>query len=246
MKKIYIIALVSAMISGLLIYGFLSGYEKKDKTQKAAAKGDMENIVVAVVDIPAYTEITGEMVTLKAVPIGVAHTSAARKVEDVVGKVTGSDIIIDEHVLKSKLLDDEGSGTSLSLQIPEGMRAMTIATDVTSGVAGYIEEGDLIDIMANINASPNDEVNVSGENKTIKSSVTTTVVEAVQVLKLGNVTSAGNEDFLYESITLLLTPEQCQEIFVAEKLGSLKIVLREKTDDKKVEGKAIKATDIVE
>ena len=51
MKKIYIIAVVAALLSSVLIYGFLSSYDKKNGDGSVNYK--TEKVVVALTDIPA-------------------------------------------------------------------------------------------------------------------------------------------------------------------------------------------------
>lgn len=245
MKKIYIIALIAAMVSGLLLYGFLSGYEKKSEVKKEETNQKMEQVVVAVNDIPAYVEIKTDMVQLMNVPMGTCHKSAAHKLEDVVGKITDGKIVAEEMILTSKLLSHNDAGGSLSLQIPKGKRAMTIAVDVITGVAGYIEQNDLIDIMVEIKASPNDSIKVSGATKSIGGVVTKTIAESVKVLRVGEVSAQGLENNVYANLTLLLTAKQCQKIFTAEKTGSLKVILREKTDKQTENNSAMSISDVL-
>ena len=56
MKKIYIIAVVAALLSSVLIYGFLSSYDKKNGDGSVNYK--TEKVVVALTDIPANTTVT--------------------------------------------------------------------------------------------------------------------------------------------------------------------------------------------
>ena len=55
MKKIYIIALISAAVCGVLLYSFFSGYEKKQEQVAETQVQETEQVVVAVKDIKGYT-----------------------------------------------------------------------------------------------------------------------------------------------------------------------------------------------
>jgi Flp pilus assembly protein CpaB len=111
------------------------------------------------------------------------------------------------------------------------MRAMTINADVVSGVAGYIEEGDLVDVLAITeaeSAESADTIKVNGKTKTVKNTITYTAVKNVKVLKLGDITT--EKGTVYSTVTLQLSPKQCFRLFTAENNGTLRICLRQKGD----------------
>lgn len=192
MKKIYIIAIISATICGILLYSFFSGYEKKvgETKTKAVNQQKTEMVVVAGKDIKAYTEIKRDMLQLVSVPEGSVHGNAARKIEDVEGRITEREIESGEQILKDKVYEKGSSGTSLSYQLPKGMRAMTIEVTLPQDIAGYMKEGDLVDL-------------ISGEKKKKK-----VVCSGVEVLRLGEVTNRGSGK-VNTNITLKLTQKQC-------------------------------------
>lgn len=132
MKKIYIIAIISAAICGILLYSFFSGYEKKVGETKTKVENQQktETVVVAGKNIKAYTEIKRDMLQLVSVPEGSAQWKCKQeKIEDVEGRITEREIESGEQILKDKIYEKGSSGTSLSYQLPKGMRAMTIVVD---------------------------------------------------------------------------------------------------------------------
>ena len=98
MKKIVIFALIAALCAGALLYFYLGNLEAQKQVEV-----QYDTVVAAATDIPAYTQITADMLTLKQIPQGYAHPLAARTVEEVVGLVTVSDILAGEEMLPSKL-----------------------------------------------------------------------------------------------------------------------------------------------
>ena len=215
MKKIYIIALISAAICGVLLYSFFSGYEKREEQVAETQVQETEQVVVAVKDIKGYTEIKSDMVQLKSVPAGSSHSNAAHNLNDVIGKITEREIASGEQILNNKIYKKGDSGNSLSYQIPKGMRAMTIAVDLQQHVAGYLSEGDLIDIITT-------PVNSKKNKKFV-------ALSSVKILKIGEVTAAGAGN-VNTNITLLLTPKQC---LIMSGISNFNITLREKTDTTK-------------
>lgn len=212
MKKIYIIAIVSAAICGILLYSFFSGYEKKTTEVPEKSEQRTEQIVVASQDIPAYSELKREMLKVVSVPEGSSHKNAAHTIEEAVGKITEREITSEEQILLNKIYETGDSGTSLSYQIPKGMRAMTTTVSLEQDVAGYLEEGDLIDLIATVPQKGN-----------------TVVLSAVKILRLGEVTARGSEQ-VNTNITLLLTPKQCITLANLKSESGFFVTLREKTD----------------
>ena len=78
MKKIYIIAVVAALLSSVLIYGFLSSYDKKNGDGSVNYK--TEKVVVALTDIPANTTVTDKMVKEVDMPVDGIHPKALPKI----------------------------------------------------------------------------------------------------------------------------------------------------------------------
>ena len=172
MKKIYVIALISAAVCGVLLYSFFSGYEKREEQVAETQVQETEQVVVAVKDIKGYTEIKSNMVQLISVPAGSSHSNAAHNLKDVIGKITEREIASGEQILNNKIYKKGDSGNSLSYQIPKGMRAMTIAVDLQQDVAGYLSEGDLIDIITT-------PVNSKNNKKFV-------ALSSVKILKIGD------------------------------------------------------------
>lgn len=208
MKKIYIIAIISAALCGILLYSFFSGYEKKSNENTEENEQKTEQVVIATKDIPAYTELKREMLKVISVTEGSSHANAAHTIEEAAGKITEREIASGEQILTNKIYKTGDSGTSLSYEIPKGMRAMTISVGLEQDVAGYMEEGDLIDIIVS-----------SGKNKVV-------ALSAVEIIRLGEVTNRGSGK-VQNNITLLLTPKQCLTL---AGIGEFDVALREKTD----------------
>lgn len=133
------------------------------------------------------------MLQLVSVPEGSAHGNAGRKIGDVEGRITEREIESGEQILKDKIYEKGSSGTSLSYQLPKGMRAMTIVVDLPQNIAGYMKEGDLVDLIS------------GGKTKKY------VVCSGVEVLRLGEVTNRGSGK-VNTNITLKLTKKQCMTV----------------------------------
>jgi pilus assembly protein CpaB len=131
-KKVKILALLSAIVTALLLFVFLSSLIK-------FGGSDTSKIVTAAQDIPANTLITQEMLVSTDVPTDAVLPGAITKISDVVGKALKSDIYIGEQIISAKMIvpGETGDG-ALSYAFEPGMRAITIGVDATSGVAGML------------------------------------------------------------------------------------------------------------
>lgn len=238
MKKVVLFAVIAALCAGALLYFYLGKLE----TQKEV-KIEYDNVVVAAVDIPAFTPITADMVTFKQIPMGYAHPLSAHTIEEVVGYVTESEILQGEEIFIAKLKQYGESDSGLSYIVPEGMRALTIAVDEVSGVAGFLQPGDYVDVLSYTTATVQTvktEQAPDGTQQTTQTaqSVSTTVVAAqnIRVVAIGmslttnTQVAADGSTAMYGSVTLLVTPEDAMRIVQGSKSGVIALILRASGD----------------
>ena len=241
MKKIVIFALIAALCAGALLYFYLGNLEAQKEVQV-----QYDSVVVAAVDIPEFTPITSEMLTIQQIPQGYAHPLAARSIDEVVGLVTESNIVTGEQLLPSKLKQFGETDSGLSYVVPEGMRAVTIPVDEVSGVAGFLKRGDYVDVISYTSTSYDMVVANKAQNGTDPTaepaqgdvSQSTTVVAAQNVLiaAIGTslaATTSSTEDPVaigYNSVTLILTPEDAMRVVQGSRSGSLVLILRASGD----------------
>ncbi len=244
MKKVVLFALIAALCAGALLYVYLGKLE-----QQKEVKVVYESVVVAAQPIPAYTPITPDMVTIKQVPQGSSHPSAARSADEVIGFVTESALITGEEILPAKLKQPGQAESGLSYVVPVGMRAITIAVDDISGVAGFIQRGDYIDVLAYVSVKvlgfdgmdpelykqmtgqdvPAEDIGVTVESATV------VIAQNICVAAIGKTFANSSSEIEggYGSITLFVTPEDAMRINHAAKSGILTVVLRATGDHEK-------------
>lgn len=248
MKKIVLFALIAALCAGALLYFYLGKLE-----QQKEVKIEYENVIVATTTIPAYTPITADMVTIRQVPLGIAHPLAARTLEEVVGYVTESETLEGEQLLPPKLKQLGQTESGLSYIIPEGMRAVTIPVDEVTGVAGFLQRGDYVDVITNVatayaptpaeqgqadavQAEPAaDGATPAVQTGTTERATTLVAAQNVRIAALGTSLTNGsgtNADGVisYASITLFLTPEEAMRVLHASRSGAVMIILRASGD----------------
>jgi pilus assembly protein CpaB len=215
-KKVYLISAVMALVVGIAVYAFASSLEQKARPVNI----ETQTVVTAVLDIPENTLVTEDMVTMQSLPVQAVHPSAVTDPSQVIGQITKYPIMASEQVLLSRLGEQGEGAETLSFKLEEGYRALTVAVDEVTGVAGYIEAGDHVDMIATL-IYPTNEGEVSY-------AVSTMLCENLLVLKTGlkTIGSTDSASALYSSVTLSVTPDDALKINYAASNGRLRFVLR--------------------
>lgn len=206
MKRIQILAIIAAIFTVIMVYFFLGGVKEASQIPSAS-------VVQSAVDIKANTEISAEMVKLVEIPETAVTQNAMTTIESVVGKVSTGDIYTGEQIIASKLAEPGVSTKELSYLVEPGKRAVTVAVDAVSGIAGLIEPGNKVDVIVVY-----DESNVAG-----------TILENIPVLSVGKRMTSGASvslEDVYETVTLSLDPAQSLKIRQAEAKGTISMALR--------------------
>jgi len=229
LKKIKILALISAILTALSLFLFLNSLKQE------VVKG---KVLIATANIPEDTVITKDMVILTEWPDEAIHPDALSDAALALGLVAKSDIAVGEQILKSKLLTagDNNSNSTLAYAIEPGMRAITIAVDDISGLAGMLKPGNKVDILAQFSVEQNVlNPGSSSDNRMIM--YTKMLLQNITVLAVDSVLTksgkaAGKDGTAsYASITLQVTPEQAMKTSFSEYSGKLKVILRSPLDE---------------
>jgi pilus assembly protein CpaB len=223
-KKIKLAALISALITASLLYIFLSSLGHAGESDRLA-------VVTAAVDIPSDTLITEDMVTVTKLPADAILGDSATEVKLVYGKVAKTDIFAGEQILKHKLVSaGDTKNEELAYTIEPGMRAISIAVDSTTGLAGMLKPNYKVDIISDFDREIKDGSSIS---------YTTMVAEDITILSVDSVLSEGGKEqpedgkATYSTITLQVTPDQAMKLSLSEYKGHLRAILRSPLDEKK-------------
>lgn len=243
MKKVKVLALVTAVIAAVLLYNFLNSLD-----EKASVEVIKTGVLTASVNIPPNTPITAEMVEMIEIPVEAAHAEAVVNEAAAVGKFSKYEITAGEQVLSTKLISPEGGGGdgTLAYEIKPGMRAISIGVGNLSGLVGMIKPKNTVDIIAQYQKP---EKQPDGAEKVID--YTTMLAENITVLAVDDVLSQEGKalnpetGLYYTSVTLQVTSAQAMELNMAEYKGQLRLILRSPLDEGIVSPKTIKFDDII-
>lgn len=215
-----IIGLSVAIVLGL----FASVFVYRQVARIAAVRpASASQIVVAAVHLPLGTRLGPQQLKLiswlgdKPIP------GMFTRIEDCVNRAVITPVTENEPILESKLAPKEG-GAGLSVAIPEGMRALSVAVNEVVGVAGFVLPGTMVDVLAT--GSP---VNRGSE------SVTLTILQNIRVLAAGQKIEQDKDGKpqTVTVVTLLVTPEDANRLAMAASQGKIQLALRNTIDSKK-------------
>lgn len=125
-----------------------------------------------------------------------------------------------------------------SMEIPDGMRVVTVSVNLTKTHSGLILPGDRVDVQVTYKARDL----VAGMVTRTK-----TLLEYVKVFATDSVRDANNTEngeVHAKNISLLVTPEQANLLMLAESKGNLTLALRSKDDTKSVQTQALSEIDL--
>jgi pilus assembly protein CpaB len=226
-NKRLLFVLGSAVVFGLLAAVSVSRY----LSDAQANTRNMNNVVVAKVDIPLGTKVAAEQLSTVQFPSNAIPEGTFDNAEKLVGRVTVTNVAAREPVTDFKLAP-EGSAGGLSAVIPAGYRAMTVKVDDVIGVAGFLQPGTMVDVLTVIEQPG---TMVSGNP------ISKIVLQNVKVLASGQNLDKPKDDResdVVKAVTLQVTPDQAEKLALASTEGKLRLVLRNgiDQDDEQTQG----------
>ncbi|MBV8938853.1 MAG: Flp pilus assembly protein CpaB [Alphaproteobacteria bacterium] len=208
------------------------------------------DVLVARSDIPIGTVLNNSMVDKQPWPKHLVVNDfivSGAPDSNVEGMVTRSEFHTREPLMISRLAKPNDV-SFLAAGLPKGMRAITVATDAITGVAGYIFPGDRVDIVFTHNVpqeAPEQMTGVKRNDATSSQKPTTSEVllPNLRVLAVNlRKTEVRNPQQPQQSqqqqtveaptnITLEMAQDDVKKIRLAEKNGTLSLALRSLQDE---------------
>lgn len=217
------LALVLAMVSGVLIFMWTSRVAQQNTAPAAVA--DTVPVVVAKVDIRTGTKLDPDMLDTREFTPASRPSGAFSSIEEIEGRVLSVNVGGNEAITASKLADPSVIGGGVSALIAPGKRAMSVKGNEVMGLSGFVRPGDRVDVIASMTVGSRD------------TAVTKLVLERVKVLATGTELTPPDEDGKTASVdvyTLELTPKESERLALAATRGTLNFALRNEQDEEKV------------
>jgi pilus assembly protein CpaB len=240
-RRFIILAVVLGLLGAVLVYAAFS----RGGSESSESSGTADSpVVVAKADIPARTRITAAMVEVRLVPADAVGLQAFTDPAKAAGQITRFPIAANEQVLSSKVIGPttgaNAASRSLSYTIPPGKRAFAIGTSDVAMAGGLVLPGDYVDIVVIHDV----EFSRAGNVETRENFLVQTLFQNIEVLAVSQAivdtvaeaTPTANGQRVRNSearpipgagtVTLALTPEQAQRIYLAESNGRIRFALR--------------------
>ena len=213
-----LLAMLAATLAAIVVYSALQ--RREIALQKAVASS--VEIVVAARDLPIGTRIEAGAVKLARWSRDSLPPGAITDLAGAIGGVVKDRFGENEPVVADKLFSGQKSGGVLPLLIPAGMRAMSVAVDEVSDVSGFILPGSKVDVLVSVTQT-------QGNQKPFSK----LVLQDVSVLAVAQQLDNGkDEPQLVKVVTLLVAPDEAERLGLAASEGTLRLALRNYTDNK--------------
>src|ERR1017187_3236244 len=213
------------MIGGLaLAVGLLVAFTVYNRLRTFAGSANNAGgvpVVVAADDIQVGAKVQAQDVLVVTIPAAAVPPGAFSATSKVLGRGAVMPVSKGEFILPSKLAA-LNAGAGLPSMIPPGMRAVSVRVNDVVSVAGFVQPGTRVDVLA---------TGSEGNERQ-----TTTVLENVAVIAVGRSLLdriVTGETQNAPVITLLVSPDDAQKLTLASQEGRIQLALRNPLDTKK-------------
>ena len=227
MKKVYLIAVIVAIIAGVATYMFATEIDSKTKFKDA----EMVTVLVPTADIDKNVEITADMFEGDNPQIVTKEILAADSTDNYVKAhtdliddannvhmVTVDKLYANEPINKNRLEDKNGDDVALSLKLPKGMVAYSFDAASVKSVDGYISEGDTVDVL----------VNKTDDAGNVKTEIAYKDLKILRVSTNADNSTAsqnGTKITTYSTLTVEVTKKQALKLYEIENKYDYKLIL---------------------
>lgn len=220
-----LIALVAAIVIAVIASRYVYRQIQHASTVKPIPVG---HIVVATRPLALGTPLTAQDLSLITWPKGTVLNGSFTRIQDCIGRSLITPVAKNEPILEGKLAPKE-AGVGLPAAIPIGMRAVSVRVDDVVGVSGFAMPGTMVDVMA------------TGTPQGGGDSVTRTIIQDVRVLAAGQTVEQDKQGKpkTVGVVTLLLTPEQSDQLTMASTDNRIHLALRNTIDTKMIKSKPV-------
>jgi pilus assembly protein CpaB len=206
-----IVGLLLALGTGVLLLNYLGS------VHASAAVIETKKVYVAARDIPARALLNDAYVTEAMRPANEIDQDAVVDRKQIAGKYSLITIPAGSVVTGSKI--GVTGANALPARLPVGMRAVSISIDKVKGVAGLIQPGDRVDVVA---VPPRVGSEVPHASAILRGALVLAMGNEVETTSATPSPDAQN----LTTVTLALTPKQVNLLASADLNTTLRLALR--------------------
>ena len=231
-KQLLMMAGVAGLLTFVLLYWGLSHLigsgEKQDQPEQPVVQ--MVKVVQAKTDIKAREQLKDNMLQVVEVPASMLPAGALTEISGLAGRPTRVAIMAGDFLTERKLYQDIKDSGFTGI-IPPDRRAMSIAVTDVTGVSGFMNPGDYVDVM--FITEKMDNTKISGEvilQNVLLLGVNSTAERTEEKQEKKNGELQGKSDAAFGgkpmTATLAVRPEEELRLAVAAQAGQLYLALR--------------------
>lgn len=236
-------ALALALLAGVLVFAGLANFGRDNTNGLGSASAD---VLIAKETIKAGNAIKADDFRVARVAERELVIEAVADLGGVEGQIARTDILQGQQLSLQQIAQSAGDALAdqLTFKIPEGQRAVAVEVGEVTGVGGLLIPGDRVDVLVTVK-----ERILNTDQSLLR---VRTVLQNVEVLaraqdEVNNVPALGTNgrpnadgqdpnvarrpdnldaDPELQSVTLSLTPEQVQQLVLADALGDITLSMR--------------------
>ena len=226
------IALGVALVLGLLAVYFANILLSSNVQQTAQTPAGTAKVAVASVPLDYGVPVTPDKVRfvdypLNSIPPGSFRT-AAELTDNGKTRIALRPMLVNEPILANKVTGS-GQGASIAALLPDGKRAAAVRINDVSGVAGFVQPNDAVDVLITRQASA---ASNSGDAQ-----VTDVLLQNTRVIAIDQqANGADGKPVLAKTVTLEVTPVDAQKLALGQQMGALSLVLRKPGEEQNIAG----------
>jgi len=222
-------ALVFGAMATFMAMGWLN---KQGQVAKPKPAQQMVPVVVAAKDVPPTVALSRDQLKVHMWPPDSALAGKFSRPEELEGRVTATSLAAGEPILENKMAP-KGVTPGLTALLAPDKRAMTVKVDEASGVAGFLNPDNRVDVVVTVDKG---DYNLDPISKV--------VLQNLRVLGIGQKIekSLGEKPQVVPTVTLEVSPDEGERLALATREGAVSLVLRNQKDMGKVETTGVRTS----
>jgi pilus assembly protein CpaB len=228
--------LMMALVFGAMATFMAMGWLKNQaRIAKPATTQQMVPVVVAAKDVPPTVALARDQLKVHMWPADSTLAGKFSRPEELEGRVTAISLAAGEPVLENKLAP-KGVIPGLTALLPQDKRAMTVKVDEASGVAGFLNPDNRVDVVVTVDKG---DYNLDPISKV--------VLQNLRVLGIGQKIekNLGEKPQVVPTVTLEVTPTEGERLALAIREGAISLVLRNQQDLSTVETSGVRTSSLL-
>ena len=215
------IALGIALVLGILAVYLANIFLTNTEQRAAKAAVGTTRVAVAAVPLDYGVPLSPEKIRFvnypsDSLPAG-TFTTIGQLLPKGEKRVALRPMQVNEPILASKV-SGKGQPKSIATMLPDGMRAAAVRINDVSGVAGFIQPNDAVDVL--VTRSMGDR------------QITDVLLQDTRVIAIDqNARKADGTPDIARTATLEVDPLEAQKLALGQQVGSLSLVLRKAGED---------------